>query len=172
MLLELSKKDKIWREIAFKICGDHSKADDLVQEMYLKLYNQKKQINSGYIYATLRSIFIDDIRKNKLCLDAKIPIQYEDDIDIQTFEEIEVKFELIDNQINKLLWHEKTIILESSKIGIRPLARQAKISKEIIVKVRKKLKDNVHLELVTLSQKQQKHWELYPALIVRKEKTG
>ena len=59
MLLELSKKDKIWREIAFKICGDHSKADDLVQEMYLKLYSQKKQINSGYIYATLRSIFIE-----------------------------------------------------------------------------------------------------------------
>ena len=172
MLLELSKKDKLWREIAFKICGNRNKADDLVQEMYLKLYNQKKQINSGYIYATLRSIFIDEIRKDKLSLDAKIPIQFEDEFDIQLIEEIEVKYEIIDNEINKMQWHEKTIVHESSKIGIRPLARKAQISKEIIVKVRKKLKDNVHLELEMLSLKQQKQLELYPVLIVRKEKTG
>jgi DNA-directed RNA polymerase specialized sigma24 family protein len=42
VLEELSKKDEYWRQIAFKICKDKYLADDLVNEMYLKLYNNEK----------------------------------------------------------------------------------------------------------------------------------
>ena len=40
MLLELSKKDKKWRHIALKLCGNKDLADDIVQEMYLKLHDK------------------------------------------------------------------------------------------------------------------------------------
>ncbi len=43
MILEsLSKKDKYWRQIAFNICKDKSLADDLVQEMYLRRYENDR----------------------------------------------------------------------------------------------------------------------------------
>jgi len=37
---ELAKHDTKWREIAFKITWDKTKADDLVQDMYLKLMDK------------------------------------------------------------------------------------------------------------------------------------
>ena len=43
MVEQLSKKDAYWRKIAFNICKDKSTADDLVNDMYLKLYDCKKR---------------------------------------------------------------------------------------------------------------------------------
>ena len=37
MLKELAKRDKDWRKMAFQICGNKMTADDLVQDMYLKI---------------------------------------------------------------------------------------------------------------------------------------
>ena len=37
ILAELAKKDAQWRKMAFQICKDKDLADELVQEMYLKL---------------------------------------------------------------------------------------------------------------------------------------
>ena len=65
MLDELCKRDSEWRKLATHICGDAYLADDLVQEMYLKLLNKKKEVNTSYIYITLRSIYIDHLRKQK-----------------------------------------------------------------------------------------------------------
>ena len=55
--------------MAYSICGDKTQADDLVQEMYLKIYeaSQRRElkINDFYIYQTMKSIFIDQIRKKR-----------------------------------------------------------------------------------------------------------
>ena len=43
MLEELCKRDDEWRKIALKICGDKNIADDVVQQMYISIYDQGKQ---------------------------------------------------------------------------------------------------------------------------------
>jgi len=65
VLDELCKRDSEWRKLATRICGDAYLADDLVQEMYLKLLNKKEKVNTSYIHITLLSIYIDHLRKQK-----------------------------------------------------------------------------------------------------------
>lgn len=65
MLEVLAKKDSLWRKIAFTICKDKYLADDLVQDMYLKLADNKKQINDFYVIITIRNLFIDYCRESK-----------------------------------------------------------------------------------------------------------
>ena len=65
MLEVLAKKDALWRKIAFTICKDKYLADDLVQDMYLKLADNKKQINDFYVIITIRNLFIDYCRESK-----------------------------------------------------------------------------------------------------------
>lgn len=67
LLLELSKKDAKWRQIAYNICKDKNLADDLVQEMYLRLnrYNITKPINDYYIAVTLRNLFLSHCKRQK-----------------------------------------------------------------------------------------------------------
>jgi len=66
MIKELCKKDRFWRIVAYRICKDKSFADDMVQEMYLKLYNCTKQINDFYVIITMKNIFIDSTKKQSL----------------------------------------------------------------------------------------------------------
>jgi len=63
---ELVEHDAKWRTIAAKITGNKMSADDLVQDMYLKLMDKDKDVNDYYVTLTLKSIFIDMIRKEKV----------------------------------------------------------------------------------------------------------
>ena len=70
MLEELSKRDKVFRAMAYSICGSRSLSDDLVQDMYLKIYEAHKRrpdlkVTDFYIYQTMKSIFIDIKRKQR-----------------------------------------------------------------------------------------------------------
>lgn len=78
-----------------KICNRHSKwvrmaqkfdydnAEDLVQEMYLKIHNlNPTEVNEVYIYRTIKSIFIDGYKKKKILtapLNGKEAYNIEDD---------------------------------------------------------------------------------------------
>ena len=65
MLQRISKKDKYWRQTALRICGNKDEADDIVQEMYLRLYrSKKKKVSDWYVYKTILSIYLN--RKNKI----------------------------------------------------------------------------------------------------------
>ena len=48
---------------SLKICNDQSLAYDLVQDAYLKIGN--KDVNCSYVYMTIRSIFLDQKKKEK-----------------------------------------------------------------------------------------------------------
>jgi len=68
MLEELAKKDKQWRRIAFNICKDKMLADDLTNDMYLKLYKVDKEINDFYVIVTIKNLFLQHIRNDKALL--------------------------------------------------------------------------------------------------------
>ena len=66
MLEEISKLDSEWRKIALKICGNKYLADDLVNDMYLKMHKIKpKNFNKHYISYSIYHQFLNYINKNK-----------------------------------------------------------------------------------------------------------
>lgn len=72
MLIDLCKHQKELIQMAKKF--DCHSFDDLLQDTYIKLYESGKQfheIDFGYIYLTMRSVYISKYRnqKNEICID-------------------------------------------------------------------------------------------------------
>ena len=66
MLEELAKLDSEWRKIATKICGNKDLADDMVQDMYIKMHRlQPKYWNKHYISYAIYHLFINHIKESK-----------------------------------------------------------------------------------------------------------
>ena len=62
ILQEICKGHCKWVRMAQKF--DYENAEDLVQEMYLKIHNlNPTEVNEVYIYRTIKSIFVDDYKK-------------------------------------------------------------------------------------------------------------
>lgn len=130
MLEELAKKDLYWRKIAYNICKDKYLADDLVNEMYLKLHDCKKQINDFYVIITIRNIFIDLTKQKK-------QISLDSILEPKTNE----TFEIDDNElnlINSLKWWERELIELSYDNSLRELAFKLNINYAFIHRVIKK----------------------------------
>jgi len=94
MLEKLAEKDQLWREIAFKICRDRNLADDLVNEMYLRRYENDRgqELTDYYIICTIQSIYLNNKKTNKL-----IPVE-----EIRTDKYINGRFEPNDYESNIL----------------------------------------------------------------------
>jgi len=101
MLEELAKIQPELIKMAKSL--DFKNHEDILQETYLKLYDSKKQfkdIDKGYIYLTMRSIFIDGVRKNK-----EIPIE-----DFSIFEDVDSECTFLEVDTSKLNAFEKELI--------------------------------------------------------------
>ena len=148
MLLELSKQDEKWRALAFKICNDKSLADDLVQDMYLKIHKGKfKRANDGFVYKTLVSLFIDYLRQRH-------------EISIEEFYYIECRnriFEpddgeqLLLEKFSKLEWQQQELIAESYDRSLRdieriyPMINYAYAYRQIKIGIKEVLGDDLHM---------------------------
>tara|TARA_R110000822_G_C15259950_1_gene488142 strand:+ start:264 stop:614 length:351 start_codon:yes stop_codon:yes gene_type:complete len=63
----LSDKNKLWLEMALKICKNIEYAKDLVQDMYVRIALAKPRPNKltdGYIFATLKNLHRDEVKKH------------------------------------------------------------------------------------------------------------
>lgn len=67
MLDKLAKKDRLWREIAFKICKDKTLADDIVNEMYIRRHDNDRgqELTDYYVICTMNSIYMNYKLTNK-----------------------------------------------------------------------------------------------------------
>jgi DNA-directed RNA polymerase specialized sigma24 family protein len=124
MLLELSKRDSEWRKIALKICNNKQTADEIVQEMYMKIDGIKpKTINTSYVSFCMYHIFIDMTRKAKKdcqmseITKSVIPSEGVDD------EEHEVL-----NKFHKLPWYQRELIQESQWKSLRKMEREFNVN--------------------------------------------
>jgi DNA-directed RNA polymerase specialized sigma24 family protein len=132
-LLELSKKDSYWRSIALKICRNKFMADDIVQEMYLKLCNNDKDKNDFYVIIVMRNIFLDTIKKNKMFLD----------VDNYDFKDNDITFEIDDNEkelIEGLKWYEKELIEMSYDKSFHEIQRELNINYQFVRRILNKTK--------------------------------
>jgi DNA-directed RNA polymerase specialized sigma24 family protein len=132
-LLELSKKDSYWRSIALKICRNKFMADDIVQEMYLKLCNNDKDKNDFYVIIVMRNIFLDTIKKDKMFLD----------VDNYDFKDTDITFEIDDNEkelIEGLKWYEKELIEMSYDKSFHEIQRELNINYQFVRRILNKTK--------------------------------
>ena len=133
MLEELSKKDEYWRQIAFKICKDKYLADDLVNEMYLKLYNNEKASIDWYVIIVIRNLFIDFTKQ-----------RIEISIDEITTKEINNTFEIDDNElelIKGLKWWERELLELSFDHSLRELGEKLNINYAFIHRTIKRIRN-------------------------------
>jgi DNA-directed RNA polymerase specialized sigma24 family protein len=132
-LLELSKKDTYWRSIALKICRNKFMADDIVQEMYIKLCNNDKDKNDFYVIIVMRNIFLDTIKKDKMFLD----------VDNYDFKDNDITFEIDDNEkelIEGLKWYEKELIEMSYDKSFHEIQRELNINYQFVRRILNKTK--------------------------------
>jgi RNA polymerase sigma factor (sigma-70 family) len=111
----LCKRDSEWRKLALQICGCPHKANDLVQDMYIKLMNKKEPVNTSFVYHTMKHIFIDSIRKvnPEVSTDDFKRISNIDDND-----KTQERFELLD-MIKECSWFEREVLLLTHEKSLR-----------------------------------------------------
>lgn len=136
ILAELAKKDAQWRKMAFQICKDKDLADELVQEMYLKLAYNTNLIKDGYIYTVLRNLFYDYTKSNKDILVDFSNIEIEDTEYTEPMDYIEL--------MRGLTWYERTMFELSTLVGQRELSRQTGIHIQTIHRVNKMVKSKIN----------------------------
>lgn len=170
MLQKLAENHKKWVAIAYNMCKCKETANDIVQDMYMKMYDINKDVDDGYIYFVIRSIFIEQKRKQKEFAYDNEKIEYiSNQIQLKiiktnnTYEDL--KKECYDNAYKKLEKHEKVIVHFSSTMGLRQFSRDSGLSIALLQKTKRKLKTLIweetkkYEELETLSQKLQKQLE-------------
>ena len=118
-------------------------AEDLTQEMYLKLatllqnnqslniYYDESQINHFYIYRILRSLFIDLCRKESKI--TKVNVEYLEKFvqeeELKEYKDIEGKMKQLDSVLDKIYWYDKKVFdLISGGMSIAELSKNSGIS--------------------------------------------
>ena len=128
MLDELSKRDKDWRNIAYKICGDKSLADDLVQDMYLKLHDKSyDKINEWFVWVTIRNIFLNGLKQKHKNHEISIELFYNIE-DVINNDETLIKRKEISEALDALDLWDREILLQTAEKSLRKLSKETGIS--------------------------------------------
>ena len=133
MLELLAKKDNYWRQIAYKICKDKYLADDIVNDMYLKLSDNEKAKNDFYVVIVIRNLFIDTTKERKYIT-----------IDENFTKEVNTNYELDDNElqlIDSLEWWERDLIELSHDYSLRELGKKLNINYAFIHRTIKRVRN-------------------------------
>lgn len=119
--------------------GGDDFSEDIVQEMYLKIFNKnynalndKGLVNKYYVYLTLKSILMSYLvqrnKVRKVCIDDVLHLEDTDGLQEQeAFHELAIK---IDNEIENWHWYDKDLfeLYRHSGMSIRKIAAGTSIS--------------------------------------------
>ena len=134
ILHEICNRHSKWVRMAQKF--DYDNAEDLVQEMYIKIHNlNPTEVNEFYIYRTIKSIFIDDYKKKKILtapLNGKEAYNIEDDYNEDAYFQIsEIPLTCTELLVVQKLYGYTTENAETLQITIHKGKSLLSISKEI-----------------------------------------
>ena len=141
-IILIAEKHETWIDIVHSFGCTRETAEDIVQEMYIKIqktlskglatdimYNGE-EINYYYIFKCLNSIFIDLKRKEKnknvvLIEDAgKLNIIYQLDIEV----DFQQEYDKIQKELKKMYWYDRKVFeIINSGESIAELSRKSKI---------------------------------------------
>ena len=136
IILELAKKDAQWRKMALQICKSKDLADELVQNMYIKLSERTIPVSDGYIFVTLRSLFYDSLKNTDILIDDFSKFEVEDEEYCEGIDYSELS--------KDLTWYERTMFEQSTLLGQRELSRQTGIHIQTIHRINKMVKNKLN----------------------------
>ena len=124
MLEKLSKRNDDWRNLAYRICGDYDLAQDLVQQMYLKLADYKR-VNDAMVAITIKNLWLDLLKKKnrEVGIDSFHSLPYGEN----TFEPSDKQIEYL-NRFDDLPMVQKELIQESFDKSTREIGREFNIN--------------------------------------------
>jgi hypothetical protein len=118
--------------MALQICKCKDLADELVQNMYIKLSERTIPVSDGYIFVTLRSLFYDSLKNNDILIDDFSKFEVEDEEYCEGIDYSELS--------KDLTWYERTMFEQSTLLGQRELSRQTGIHIQTIHRINKMVK--------------------------------
>ena len=161
-LEKVFSKNKDWVRICMSFGCNKTTAEDLTQEMYLKLatllrnnnsldiYYDESQINYFYIYKILRSLFLDLCRKEKKI--TKVNIDYLEKFiqeeEVTNDKDILGKMQQLNNLLDKVYWYDKKVFdLVSEGMSIAELSKKSGISYYSLYNTYKNVKSLIKNEI-------------------------
>tara|TARA_R110000744_G_scaffold171256_1_gene289728 strand:+ start:603 stop:1070 length:468 start_codon:yes stop_codon:yes gene_type:complete len=135
LLSKIFKKHRIWIDIVSSFGCNKDTAEDIVQEMYIKI---QKNINNGlnidygedynyfYIFKTLKSMFLDLKRKEAKVIIVNIEdYSYFNHLYDTNFEDA---YNKIQKELSKMYWYDKKVyqLLEGNE-SVAKLSRKTNI---------------------------------------------
>jgi len=136
LLSKIFKKHRIWIDIVSSFGCNKDTAEDIVQEMYIKI---QKNLNNGldinydddynyyYIFKTLKSMFLDLKRKESKVFIFNIDDQpsYFNHINDVNYQEA---YKKVQTELDKLYWYDKKVyqLLEGNE-SVAKLSRKTNI---------------------------------------------
>jgi len=141
ILEKIAIKHNDWVRICMSFGCNKSTAEDLTQEMYLKIntlinkgidITYDNGINHLYIYRVLKSLFIDLCRKEAKI--TKVNIEYlekfVEEEKVKEHKDIEGKMKQLDNLLDKIYWYDAKVfrLLTEEKMSIAELSKKTGIS--------------------------------------------
>ena len=173
----LSKRHREWVKMAKSFNLSDNDANEIVQEMYLRLYNytksvdkimyNKEEVNTFYIYITLRNLFyskftnygksknkkmilfsdIDEDKCNSL-INRMVDDNQEYDDNIKKKINLEQLCDKIDSIIEDWYWYDKklTKLYFNTKMSMRDISKETKISLSSIFNTLTNAKEKIRNE--------------------------
>ena len=141
----VGKIDK-YRAYAFKICQCHETKNDLVNDMFIKLHgilddDPSKEITDGYIYFMLRSIFLNQKRKQReYVVEGQIYEQPEDDGPLEGRM-------MINDELSKMSFVEREALLCTSEESLREIGKKSGVHYLTIFKLKNKYLDKLKKQI-------------------------
>lgn len=170
LLQKLANKYDDWNNMALSFGISDEQARELVQEMFIRIFDyvkdpqkimyNKTEVNTFYIYITLRNLYYANIhtsgKKNPIVhstdeiTDDNYKGMYEDSLDsIKDKKESEALFERVENLVEDWYWYDKGIFnLHYHKgMSMRQIAKETKISLSSIFNTLKNAKEAIKKEI-------------------------
>ena len=144
-LILIAKKQKTWVEVVITFGCTKETAEDLVQEMYIKIQKLLEkgvtndimyydEINYYYIFKTLKSLYIDLKRKGKNIEKFSLDVPLSEAIDnyykynVDEIVNYDEEYDKIKISLSKMYWYDRKVyeIVEEGE-SLAELSRQSKI---------------------------------------------
>lgn len=146
ILKRLYKRHKDWCDIVQSFGCNPETAEDIVQEMYLKIgrlvadgkdITFGNDINHFYVFRTLTTLFLDHKRKEKRSSEILEEVDAEQDEEVN----YEEKYQTVLDALDELYWYDRKVYeIISDGESISELSRKTNISYYSLYNTYKKVK--------------------------------
>ncbi len=158
-LEKIAEKHDDWHRVVLSFGCKESIAEDIVQEMYIRIHtyitkgvdiSYGDDINHIFIYRTLRSLYIDLHRKEKNIIKTNIDnlADYIDENESLSKGDVCNAMQQMDSLLDKTFWYDRTVFeIISSGTSIAELSRRTNITYYSLYfthkRVKQLIKDNI-----------------------------